>query len=163
MEGGRVAASAQMSLFVMGLLCKGGLQRNGALQLWFPCAKGRKPTGQPPLCKEGRPTGLPPLCKEGRPTRQPPLVQRGEVEGGIVSPDFRFALSKADFLIPSVSLRSTPPLSKRGGIMNGHDTAPFHKYGWGFRYLLAVKEAFLFGGLWKREGRANRGGDGSSI
>lgn len=30
-----------------------------------------------------------------------------------------------------------------------------------FCYLLAVKEAFLFGGLWKREGRANRGGDGA--
>ena len=44
--------------------------------------------------------------------------------------------------------------------MNGHDISPYHKYGWGFRYLLAVKEAFLFGGLWKREGRANRGGDG---
>ena len=45
--------------------------------------------------------------------------------------------------------------------MNGHDTSPFHKYGGGgFRYLLAVKEAFLFGGLWKREGRANRDGDG---
>ena len=44
--------------------------------------------------------------------------------------------------------------------MNGHDTSPFHKYGGCFCYFLAVKEAFLFGGLWKREGRANRGGDG---